>query len=229
MSILSVVQNVSMAVGISRPVTVFGNPDREWMEMQAVANEAAAVIAEAFDWQKLRRTTTITGDSAASAFDLPDDYGRMLKKASLWSSRFTWDMQHIVDSDQWLGMTTWPGNPAYGVWTLYGNQIHVLPVMGSTETVKFFYITNQIVSEGNTEFTADADTFVLSERLLKLCIIYLWKQMKGQDFAAELSDFEQAMDLEMEKDGGSKPVVSGNCGTARNWRRGNVWPSTVTG
>lgn len=229
MTILSVIQNVSVQVGLPRPLAVFGSVDREWMEMQTVANEAAAVIVQAFDWQTLRRITTITGDGAASAFDLPADYGRMLKKASLWSSRFTWDMQHIVDSDEWLGMTTWPGNPAYGAWTLYGNQIHLLPIMAGTETVKFFYITNQIVSDGNTEFTADGNTFALSERLLKLCIIYLWKQMKGQDFAAELSDFEQAMDLEMDNDGGSKPVVSGNGGTVRNWRRGNVWPGTVTG
>jgi hypothetical protein len=101
--------------------------------------------------------------------------------------------------------------------------------MAGSETVKFFYISNQLVSGGKTEFTDDADVFVLNERLLKLAIIYLWKQMKGQDFAAELSDFEQAMDLEMDKDGGSAPVVSGNNVIRHNRQRSNVWPGTVTG
>ncbi|MCA0000958.1 MULTISPECIES: hypothetical protein [unclassified Mesorhizobium] len=228
MTILTVIQQAAMPVGLDKPLAVFTNTDREWQEMQVVANEAATVIAEAFDWQKLRKIATVTGDAVAEGFDLPTDYGRMLATSSLWSSRFTWDMQHVVSSDDWLGMEVWPATPIYGRWTIFSNQIHILPVMAVSETAKFFYIQNQIVSGGQTEFLTDTDTFVLSERLLKLAIIYLWKQSKGQDFAAELSDYEIALAQEMDKDGGSKPVVSGNsCG--RSFRRTNVWPGTVTG
>lgn len=227
MTILTVIQNASLAIGIARPSAVFSSTERELVEMQAVANEAANVIAEAFDWQKLRKIATTAGDGIAEAFSLPADYGRMLTTASLWSSRFTWDMQHIVSSDEWLGITVWPVNPLVGAWTVYGNELHILPIMGASETAKFFYIKNQIVSGGQTEFLADGDTFVLSERLLKLAIIYLWKQGKGQDFAAELSDYEIALAQEMDKDGGSKPVVSGN--RPGNWRRSNVWPGSVVG
>jgi hypothetical protein len=101
--------------------------------------------------------------------------------------------------------------------------------MNAGETLRYFYITNAIVrsttNDPKTAFDDDADKFTLDERLLKLCIIYLWKQLKGFDFTAELADYEQAMDTAMDRDGGSKPVVSGNACAGRS----NVWPGTVTG
>ncbi|TPM33733.1 hypothetical protein FJ955_03055 [Mesorhizobium sp. B2-2-2] len=225
MTVLSVVQDACLAVGETRPLALFSATDRKWQEFQALANEAAKVIAKAYDWQKLRKVATLTGDGTAEDFNLPTDYGRMLKKGSLWTSRWRWDMSHIVNSDEWLGMEVYPVTLVQGAWTLYGNQIHIRPLMGSAETAKFFYITSQIVSPSKTAFSADEDVFVLDERVLKLATIYLWKQSKGQDFAAELADYEIAVGQAYDDDGGSKPVVSGNSGS--NWRRNNVWPGTV--
>ena len=39
MTVLTVVQDVSMTVGISRPLQVFGSTKREMLEMQSVVNE----------------------------------------------------------------------------------------------------------------------------------------------------------------------------------------------
>lgn len=229
MTVLSVARDVALSVGISYPVAVFSSTDRDMREMQTVANEAARMIAAAHDWQALRRVQTVTGDGQADAFDLPADYDRMPYGAKLWSSRYRDEMTHVVQADDWLSFDVWPIGALYGVWSIFGGQMHVRPTMAVGETVKFFYQRSDIVSTGQAVFTLDTDTFRLDERLLKLAMVYLWRQGKGQDFTAELADFEMAMDLAKAKDGGSKPVLSGNVGLRRSGRFNNVWPGTVAG
>lgn len=231
MSILSVMQDVSLVIGAARPTAVFASTDREWQELQVVANEAAAVISRAFDWQRLIRTHTLTGNAASGSFAMPADYGRMPVKANLWSSRYRWAMNQIVSFDHWLELVE-TGHPLIeGNWIIFGDEMHVRPVMMTGETCRFFYITRNIVRSDSAvpkaAFSNDGDTFVLDERLLKLAIIYLWKQGKGLDFAAELADFEQAMNQDMKADRGSQPVVSGSGGLRGPSR--NVWPGLVSG
>lgn len=230
MTVLTVVQDVSMTVGISRPLQVFGSTKREMLEMQSVVNEAATVILQAFDWQRLKKKHVITGDGVADSFPMPADYRRMLKKGRIWNQRYYWQPQHIVDLDTWMEMTE-QGTPVVSpIWTIYGDEFHFLPVIPATETAKFFYISNLMVrgpaSEPKTAFNNDGDTFVLEERILKLATIYLWKQDKGQDFAAELADYEQAIDQYMIEDKGAQPTVSGNSGYRPS---STVWPGKVSG
>jgi len=232
MTVLTVVQDVSVAVGKARPLMLFGSTQRDMLEMQAVISEAATVILQAFDWQKLIRKQVVTGNGASESFSMPADYQRMLKKGAVWSSRWRWQANHVVDLDTWMEITE-PETPVInGVWTIFGDALHFLPVLSGNETIKFYYISN-LIAKGPAEtptakakFTNDGDTFVLDERILKLCAIYLWKQGKGQDFAAELADFEQAIDQYMVDDKGSQPVISGNTGYQPS---SNVWPGRVSG
>lgn len=231
MTALTVCQDVALAVGLERPTEVFSSTDREWREMQSVLNQAAGEVVDAFDWQKLRAQHTATGDGASEERALPSNYRRMLKKARLWSSRWRWAMEHVVDSDQWLELTETFSPVVSPFWTIFGNALHILPIMQAAETAKFFYITNDIVTvQGGgfrPAFNEDTDTFVLDELLLTYATVYRWKQRKGWDFTAELADYEQRLATLMDSDGGSKPVVSGNNGARRP--SSNLWPGTVTG
>lgn len=215
MTILSVIQNVSLAVGIEKPDTAMSSTEREIMEMVRIARDAAIMIRDVeFDWQALQKLQTYTGNGVAEAFDLPADYARMPTTATLWSSRWTWGMSQVVGVDAWLEMQVTPYVSVTGDWIIYGDQLHILPVMAGTETVKFFYISNEIVKkEDNTReafFTDDADTFRLCERTLELAIIFKWKELKGQPISEEENDYLRALYNAMNRDGGSKPVVSGN-------------------
>lgn len=234
MAIGDVLRQVCVAVGEAIPPAFFSTSagtSRTWQQLQLLANEAARQIAGGFDWQALRKIAEISGNGTAESFDLPANFSRMLKRASLWSSRYRWDMSHIVDSDDWLSFEFTTIAPLFGVWTMHGGQMHIQPVMAAGEKAKFFYVSSQLVraSDGTlkTAFTADEDTFLLDERLLRLAIVYLWKQLQAQDFAAELADYEIAFDQASDSDGGSKPMLSGNVAASRPGR--TVWPGTVTG
>lgn len=215
MTILSVVQNVALAVGIEYPDAVFSSDDRTMREMQRLVNEVALRIRDAeFDWQALQAIHTATGNASATAFDLPSDYFRMTLVGNLWSSRWSWGINKVPSIDEWLEMQSVPYVSVIGDWIMYGNQIHVMPVMASGETVKFTYLRNTIVRQSGgalaKSFTTDTDEFVLSERLLELGVIWQWKAQKGVPAEDHEENFNRALYDAMTRDKGAKPVISGN-------------------
>ena len=230
MTILQVVQGAATKLGIDVPTLVYGSTTREMVEMQELANEMARRIAEANDWQRLKLVKQYDGDGVTGdpiGFDLPSDYDRMLVTASIWSSEWTWNLNHILDSDQWLEMQVVPFTFIYGNWMIYGGQYHQLPIMPVGANVKFFYISNLIVQATDlstkTAFTADTDSFLLDEHLLKLGIVWQWKASKGYPYAEDMANYEKRMSQVLQQDMGSKPIISGR--PRHNW----WWPGSARG
>lgn len=234
MTVLSVIQNVCLVVAIDRPDQVFASTDREMQEMARLANEIADRLMKVHDWQVLQTIKTYTGDDVAEAHALPDDYDRMVATASMWSSRWTWAFNHITDPDVWLEYQVVPYTFVNGNWIIFGGSVHVLPVMASTETLKFFYISNKIAQttgggETKAAFTVDTDTLRIPEKLLELGMIWQWRANKGLPYQEDMVNYEKHLNQSIKADAGSNPIVSGNKGF--NWKRSGAWafPQTVGG
>lgn len=216
MTVLSAIQAACKVIGETVPADVYAATDRPGVELAAVANTMALRIANGHDWQLLKRIHTLTGDGTTEDFDLPSDYDRMLVKAALWSSEFTGRLRHIPDADEWLGLDVQDVDLVQNAWTLYGGQIHIKPAPADDETVKFFYISNLIIApatgSNKVAFTADTETFRLSEKLLELGIIWQWRANKGFPYAEDLANYEDLHERLIVRDGGSKTLA---VGTAR--------------
>ena len=172
MTALSVVQGAATKLGLEVPDTIVGT-DRTLAEIREALNDAARVIADAYDWQALKQPGMLTGDGSKVDFDFPEDYARMTRTAQLWpSDRVNWPLTSVLDENQWQQIVTQDyATVPPGMWTIYGGQIHVRPAPSDTVTLSFFYIRNTIVKNGTTpkvEFVLDDDTFVLDVRLLKI-------------------------------------------------------------
>jgi len=231
MTLLSIIQDSSVEIGIARPTQIIADTSRTSQDAQAVIKRCVDMILESHDWQALKAINTYTGDDVTEAFDLPADYHRMLKDASVWTSRYKWAVNHVVDSDTWLELLTLPYTQVTGSWTIYGGQFHLMATMATAETAKFFYIQNTPVlsatSDRQTAFLADTDTFMLDEELLRRAFVYVYKQEKGRDYGQEYADYQDKLYKCIDRDGGSKPIVTGML--ARRWSDRNVaWPGTVT-
>lgn len=231
MTILTTVGKVALKIGIAVPTAVYTSVDRDMLEMQALISEMATDIVECFPWQVLTTLETITGDGSTEGHALPSDYEEMLVGSNLWSSRWTWAFQHITSPDEWLEYQVVPYTFVNGNWMIFGGTIHILPIMASTENVKYFYKSNLYVSpaagSNKNGFTADNDTFVLSEKLLYLGLVWKWKQKKGEAYAEDLETYEEAKGHFMGTDRGSKPKI----GNRHRRVSGSQWafPSTVGG
>jgi hypothetical protein len=202
MTLLSVIRDVCSAVGVTVPQSVFSNiaGNRTMTEMVSLANEMAQRIAyDTRDWQQLRKLQTYAGDDVTTAFDLPENFKRMLLKSNLWrSSAPMCPMDFIPDTDDWVQRRArnWL-NSSYGEWTLYGGQLHIVPELTIDETAFFAYLDKnciRLASGGyGDSFLTDSDSFALDERLLKLGLIWQWKASKGGAYAEDMSNYGDAL------------------------------------
>lgn len=202
MTVLSALQAAAPWIGLAVPDQVYSATNRTAVELQAVAGEAAKQISEEYDWPVLRKLGTIPGDGTAESFALPSDFDRWLKTSQLWSStNTTIALSHVLDADQWLAMDIQGIDYPYGAWISYGGEVHIKPTLADTATVKFFYARNTIVRASDdslkAEFTADDDSFVLSERLLRLAIVWMWKAQKGTDYQEDMMNYQVALAQEI--------------------------------
>jgi len=220
MTVLSTVQSACSVLGLEIPSVLFTNTTRTWVEMQNLVNFCAKQLLEEYDWQRLKKIATVTGDGTLLAFPLPDDYDRMVKDANLWGPTFTfYPSQQVSDVNTWLQLEVYSPEPWEPRWSLFGGNLNIMPVLEAATELKFFYVSNLIVKSDTTpdqtEFKADTDSFVLDERLLDLCIRYVWKKTKMLDYAAELQDYETALSKAMFKDTGARQALISGAGWGR--------------
>jgi hypothetical protein len=213
MTILSVCQDVSVVLNQDDLSSVFTSTEPFAKELRTLANEAATAIAKAHDWQALTSLNTMAGDGSTTAFNLPSDYDRMPAKGAVMTTQFAMPLVKARDLDFWLDMQIRGVSGAPGYWIIIGGQMQVLPALGSDTSAKFYYVRNTIVRPSTgalkATFTADDDSFVLPERLIKLALIWRWRAQKRYEYAEDLRNYEIALSEEIARDKGSRTLVVG--------------------
>lgn len=231
MTVLSAIQYACSFIGVSVPAAVMASTTRELVELKAITNDVASMITRAHPWQIFRTIATVTGDASTVDFDLPSDYDWMPDDSNLWSSATKQPLVKLQSTDDYLYIVVNSLTPTPSRWIIYANQIHIRAALASAVTAKYFYQSNLCVdpaSGSNTAiFATDTDVFRLDERLLKLGIIYRWKQAKGQAYSQELDDYEVLKEKLIARDKGATILHQGSARHAR----GSVfsYPGTVPG
>lgn len=234
MTILQVVQKAALYLGLEQPSVFYTNTTRTWQEMQVVVSDCVKQILEEYDWQALKKTATILGDDVSEDFDMPADYDRMVRDAHMWTNFMTfWPGIQVGSVDTWLAMEEvgFFASPV-PLWIIFDNMFHVRPVMGIGDHLSYFYISKYLVANSGSsvgiadEFTEDSQSFVLSERLLRLCIVYNWKMLKGMDYASDLQTYEDYASYLIGKDKGPRIIREGRgqrIGWFGNWPFSGTW------
>ena len=216
MTILAVVKDVCAAVGVTAPISVFSGitANRTMQEMLALANEMAQRIAyDTRDWVALKKTATMIGDGTASSFALPADFLRMLLTSNVWkSSTPLTPMRFVPDTDEWMNRRARHYTDAWGEWTIIGTQMQFAPVLAAGATAYFAYLHKNCVALASggfgDSFQSDNDAFVLSERVLKLGMIWQWKAQKGSPYAEDMGTYGDALTMAMGHDSPA-PIIIG--------------------
>lgn len=209
MTILSIIQKATLSLDLEQPSAVYSSTERTWMEMANIANIAAQDILDEYDWSRLIKTATFTGDGVQTAFPLPVDYSRMVKDANIWSPSFIWyPAMQMQDFNEWLRLDSYDMETWQQRWMMFGGNLNVRPPVPTGNVMSYGYISNNIVTGTDpTQFTADTDEFILDDYLLQLCIIWNWKKMKGYDFQVELAEYGEWLEELRFRDVGSRQVI----------------------
>lgn len=204
MTVLSACQDACLRLLGRKPATIYS--DTTFAEIGQLANETAEDIAKSHDWQALRVLYTLTGDGSTTYYSLPDDYDRLLINAYVQSTRSRIPLARARDQNQWLDFLVSAVLAYPGYWIILGGQMQILPALGSSETAKFYYMTTKWAEDSGgtakTSFEADTDVFRLPERLLRLGLIWRYRQRKGLEYGEDMANYEKAFAQEAARDRG---------------------------
>lgn len=230
MTALSVCQAVAVRVKLDPPASVFGNVDTDGQELAALLNDCAQELRSMHAWQSLAKLHTITGDGATVAFDLPSDFDWMKDNMNLWSDTYTLSFMRVTSQDTWLEIEARNIGFVYNAWILLADQIRLRPALETSETAKFYYQSTQAVlaSDGVTAkdtFTADTDTFRLPENLLRLFMVYRYRQMNSEGFEPEMADFAREFSRAASRDSGGR--VLSVSPARRRWDAEIAYPRSI--
>jgi len=212
MSLLTVVRDVCAVVGVELPTSIFTSisANRTMQEMVALANEMAQRVAyDTREWSRLKKTHTFVGNgvmgvdgfaTGTGAFDLPADYQRMLLSSNVWHSSYTQSpMRFVPDADQWVKRRINNEVEGRGEWTLLNGQMLIRPILMVGQEAMFAYLHRNCIKLAaggfGDAFLADGDSYVLSERVLKLGMIWQWKAQKGSAYAEDMGSYGDALNV----------------------------------
>ena len=211
MTILDVCKGVAAVVGLELPDAVFGSTHRTSVELAYLANECASSIQEEADWRALTRNLTLTGDGVAITHRLPDDFARFRLDAQFLSTGNGWNLQRSASPEAILA-AEYHHVPAFGgAWGILGDEIIVRPALADGLTAAGIYQSKFVVRRANGDaaerFISDDDTFILPERLLRLCMIWRWKANKGLPYPQDFETYELALRNARANDGGREVIA----------------------
>lgn len=196
-NVLALAQRVcnGRQIPLSKPDALYGASTEDAAVLGELFNEVAETLMLAYTWQEIQGRHTITGDGSTTAWSLPSDFDRMDAKSKLYSSNFAAPLQKISSLDKWIELDTLTAATVHPRWIIYGGQLHIKDALATGVTVEFPYIKNTPVldADGITyqeTFDADTDTFVLNDKLLRLGVIWHWREQNGLPYAEDLESFE---------------------------------------
>jgi hypothetical protein len=210
MTVLSAAQDAGILLLGRKPNSLFST-DVFGLELGELANEAAIAIAEYYDWQKLKILKTYAGDGAAIAFDLPTDYGRMLRRAKL----------HSLDlEERQLSPGARRGRMAVPAGHQYLRDARRLDPArrpdadlpadaGRRDRAALLHFEEH---RGAAAGAAGKDGFharhrrvrAVNERLLTLALMWRWRSLKRMEYSEDMANYEIALAEEVAKDKGTR-------------------------
>lgn len=216
MSVFDAIQKAVLRTSGAQIGEAFASGNQVALEMADLANEVAAEIVAFHDWRALTKIQTISG-TGGEAYDLPADYSRMAGNIDDPATWF-WGYEPFTDVNEFLRFKTGGFNlVGNGGWIILGGQLQFYPAPAGGAS--FPYISSWYARDESgtvkAAFTADNDTFILSERLLTLGLAWKWKAQKGLEYSEEMAAYEFALAQESSRDSGYRVLrTPGNRFTA---------------
>ena len=197
-TILYEVQQACLQLSLPAPSGVYDSQDDNALMMGSVVNLAGIMVAEAIDWQNLRKTLTLNGDGATTQFPLPADLSRFVDGTG-WSYAMRRPFV-VVNPQQWSSLKAWLSpvtlNPTCRI---IGDQLEFISPPALGDVLKIEYIDANWVIDADTpttykqKATKNADKPRFDWLLMVQAIKVKWLEHKGMDTLAAQADFNERL------------------------------------
>ncbi len=211
-SIISIIQTVAAELNLPSPVTILSNQDQNVQKLLSLTRAVCDDLLTEHDWQALQVRTSFTTVSGQEAYSLPATVERYIN-GTFFDANNRWPLQgpRTPVEWEWIKASNYIASP-FNQFRVYGNQIHIMPVPGSTAyTFNLEYVTNNYVIDGSTtlpktDFTQDSDVCVFDHRVVIYGVKLKFRESIGQDTSAALVDYKRALEFAKGSDAPSQKL-----------------------
>lgn len=215
MSLLTLVQNASLSLGLSSPSAVIGVTAQQ--QMLALAQLEGQDLRSRGQWSVLKRTNSFTLSTASTsqgAFNstvvTAGDFDYMLGD-TFWNldlRQMVWGPLDEIAEQQLIAIGV--AGP-FQQWTDRGGILYVYPQPSSADDCSFDYMsTFYAKASGGTlkaAFTLDTDLCVLPESIMTLGLIWRWKRANGLDYSQEFNIYEKRIQDALAREATGKRIA----------------------
>jgi len=230
MSFLTIIQNASDRLGITRPTTAVASTDQQVLQLVGLAQEEGKDLAKRNAWQALQTEHTFPTVASTASYALPDGFDSILKETVFNRTRRR-RMVGDLTPEQWQetqsSLVTMV-NPAFRI---RGSLFYISPTPTAVETIAYEYNSKNwcqsSLAVAQSAWAADTDTGILDEELMTLGLKWRWKKSKGLDYADDFNGYEIRVAKAILDDGARTRIDTSNSERDRVPRAPQV-PETLT-
>lgn len=232
MALLAMIQGAADMVGLTRPSAVITSTDPAVRRMLALANVEGQELAKRHDWTVLIREATWTtlaaesqGTLASIASDLDQENGARIVNETIWNRTNQRRLGGPTSSQTWTRMKAASVTGPYSQYRIRNGTLYLLPAPTAGQTGAFEYITKNWCQSaalaGQSAWAADTDTGVLSEHLMKLGVVWRFKQSNEMSWENDYQIYNNAVQQSISFDGTRQTL---DMGESDPWQPGVTVP-----
>lgn len=214
MTLLTMVQQAALMVGITQPSVVVGSTNQQVQELLACAQEEGRKLMKRGVWQVLRKQQLFSAVAQEIQTNMiPSDYDRFVNE-TFWNRTRRRPLYGPMTPQEWQNLKAWTSSPVSDTFTMRGNDIYIIPTPTAGDEMAYEYVSkNWCQSSGGTpqdEWLADTDTGILPERIMQMGIQWRYKQKKGLKFMPDYQVYETEVKQQLAGDNPLRTVNFGN-------------------
>lgn len=215
MSLLTLVQNAAVSLGLASPATVVGNS--AMAQFLALANLEGQDLRSRGQWAALRRVNNFTLSTAAvsqgamnSTVVTAGDYDYMIGD-TFWNLDKRLPIVGPLSESQEEQIIAYAIYSPFQQWVIRGGTLYVYPQPSVADDATFAYMSTFYAKSAagalKAGFTVDTDTCVLDESIMTLGLMWRWKRANGLDYAQEFDMYEKRLQDSLARDAAGKRLT----------------------
>lgn len=224
MSLLTLIRQTCRAPGVNMPVpnAVGTSSNDTVLQLLEIANEEGVELARRGQWQALLKTATFTTVATSLQTTLAavaPNFDYMINQ-TFWNTTLRRPMYGPLSVQEYRQQVAFVALGPWANYIILEGKIYFVPTPAAGNTCTFSFVTKAWCTSSSgtaqTALLADSDVSLLDEQLMKLGIIWRWRQGKGLDYAEDYAKYER-MAADMLGRDGSKPVLNMGGGACDLW------------
>lgn len=197
MSLLTMVQNAAPKCGLQQPSGVVSSTDPNVVLLRTLADEEGELLSDRHEWQAQKKTathTTVAANLQGSMDDIAPGWRRIVND-TMWNDSI--DVLYVpLDDQRWREFQDRPYGLIRG-FRIVDNNLYILEAPTAGQTIKFEYVTryyceNNVGTE-QAAWAADTDVGILPERLMRMGLVWRWREVKGLDYLGREASYHEAV------------------------------------